>query len=324
MVVAGAKITGEDIDQADRPGLTLRVAPGQIEGLPLVDLGDALCGKCAGEVVNVSVTAPAAHPNEQWRDKKLDVAITISQVRRHVIPQLDDAFIESIGFGSLEEVRDFVRTRMDYRLKSETQQAMRDQIRKYLLDNIEIDLPEGVVNGHTARLLQRHMVDLLYRGVPREKIDENITQLQADASEQAKIDLKLQFILDKIAEDHDIQVNEAEINARIAQIAAMNNSRPERVRQELQRDGSLEQVAVNIREDKAVDKLLEQAEITEAKVEPAKAEAKKAKKTTKKAVKKAEKTEDKGEEKPKIENTAKKTVKKTAKKAAKKTKDKTD
>ena len=72
---------------------------------------------------------------------------------------------------------------------------------------------------------------------------------------------------------------EAMINARIAQVAQQYNRRPERMRQELQQDGSLQQIGVAIGEEKALDALLADAEVTEAPAEkeqePAKDEPKK-------------------------------------------------
>ena len=92
-------------------------------------------------------------------------------------------------------------------------------------------------------------------------------------------------------------VNEEEVNGQIAQLASQRGQRPERMKEQMERDGSLSQFKLEIRQNKCIAKLLETAKITET-------EAKKAaQKTAKKASKK-------------------KTTKKTAKKAAKKTKDK--
>ena len=149
--------------------------------------------------------------------------------------------------------------------------------------------------------------------MPRERIDERLTEIQAAATEQAHRDLKLQFILDKVAEQHEITVEEGEVNTRIAQMAARYNRRPERLRQELAADGTLNQLEVVLREEKAMDKLLEQAKITEQadeKTAGKKAKpAAKTKKATKKTAKKVAKTSEK---KPQKAASAKKAASKKA------------
>jgi len=324
VVIAAAHISGEGIDPVDRPGLQLRVAPGQIEGLPLVDLPKALKGKKAEETAELSVEAPEAHPNEAWRGKTLNITLSISQVRRRILPELDEQFVESMGFGSPEELRQFVSTRLRQRLTAETRRSMRQQIQEYLLNNTQFDLPEGVAARQTARVLQRRYVDLLYQGVPREKIDENLTELQAAARDQAQREVKLQLILSKIAEERDVQVQEAEVNARIAAMASQYGRRPERIRQELAQGGAMEALRETIRDEKILEELLSKAKIEEVAAEaPESAEKPSPKKKSKASAKKktakaAKKTAD-SQAKPATKAGTKTPEKKKSKKRSKKT-----
>ncbi len=313
MVTAGATIRITGIEEpVERPGLTLRVAAGQIEGIPLIDLGKALAGKKAGQTAKLTIKIPDAHPEKDWRGKEASIEIDLSQVRRRVLPEINEDFAASSGFDSLQDLREFTRNRLEINLNIETRRALREQIHQHLLDNTKFDLPEGVLERHTVRLLQRREMELLSMGVPREQADEQLVELRAGATEQATRDLKVQFIVEKISEQQEIKVSAEEINARVAQMASMQNRRPERLRQELAANGTLEQLAFVVLEEKTTDKLLEDAKVEEVKdEEPTEQKAKKkakAKKTTKKAVKKASK------------KTAKKSEKKTTKKASKKTK----
>jgi FKBP-type peptidyl-prolyl cis-trans isomerase (trigger factor) len=130
------------------------------------------------------------------------------------------------------------------------------------------------------------------RGLSREQIEEQMEQLRASSEQQAKEQLKTFFIMDKVAEKLAIDVSEEEINGYIAQLAVQRGQRPERMREEMVRNGSLAQFRLQVREDKCIAKLLESAKITEAKVE------KKTKKV-KKAAKKVATAEEKRSEKRK-------------------------
>lgn len=278
VVLVGAKITGEGVETLERHGLTMRVSAGQIEGLPLLDLDTALAGKKAGETASLTVKAPEAHPTEAWRGKDLTVDLTISQVRKNVLPEADDAFATGMGFESLEQLKEHIKIRLQGRVQEEVQQALRNQIVKYLLDSITFELPEGVVARHAQRVLSRRAMDLMHQGIPQEDIERNLAHLRAAASEQAKSDMRLSFILGKYAEDEKIEVSDGEVNSRVAQMAAQYNRRPERVRQEMEADGSIRTLYDVLTEEKALDKLLDQAEITEVTEDQAKAEAEAAEK----------------------------------------------
>jgi trigger factor len=270
MVVAAAKLTNDELEEPiERPGLSLRVAPGQIEGIPIVDLGDTLEGSKPGDTVSTTVTVPESHPNEDWQGKEMTVAITVSSVRKREVPELTDELAEQMGFDSMGEMRSYFRGRMQSQMETESQQKMRDQIQEYLLENTELDVPEGVANRHAARVLQRRYLEMLRMGIPQEKVDENMTELKAAATEQAQKDLKLQFVLEKVAEQQDLEVTEGEVNSRIAQMAAYYGRRPERLRQELAQDGTLEQLAVSMLQEKALDALLSKAKVEEVPAEEA-------------------------------------------------------
>jgi len=317
-VTAGAKIQVEGIaEPVDRPGLSLRVAPGQIEGIPLLELGKELTGKSAGQVAKFEVKVNEAHPNEQWRGKKATIEVAIGQVRKQILPAVDDELAKKAGFESLDELRDLLRSRAEAQLAGETKRVLQTQIEQYLLDNTEFDLPEAMTQRHTERLLQRRYVKLLEQGIPKQQIDQRLTELQAAAGEQAKRDLKLRFILEKVAEERKVEVTGDELNSRVAEIASLYNRRPERLRQELAADGTLQQLQASMVEEKSIEALLEDAKITEAKDKQPKAKKKASKKAGKKTSKKAAKKSAKKTTK-KPEDKTKKAVKKAKKSSAKK------
>ena len=296
-VVCAAKITGDGID-LEKPRQELRVAPGVIEGIPMLDLGKDLAGKKPGDVVELKATVADTHPNEDWRGKDVTIELTVHEVSKRVVPEINDEFAVGMGFDDLAELKEFVGKQMEARAGQEAQQAMRDQLRKSLVDLVsDMELPEGLVKRYTARTLQRSMIQMLQYGVPRERIAEMQAKLQADAEEQAQRDLRLSFLLNKVADENEIEVSEAEVNTQIAQMAVQYGRRPEKLRAELAADGTLEVLADSIREDKALNKILEDAEVTEVAPEDLQEEG----------------AEAEGDEKPEAKKAAKK---KTAKKKA--------
>jgi trigger factor len=146
------------------------------------------------------------------------------------------------------------------------------------------------------------------QGMTKEQIDEQMDQLRASSEEQAAEQLKLYFVMDKIADTFEVEVSEEEINGHIAYVAAMRGRRPEKMREELARDGSLTQFVLQIREEKCIEKILEKATVTEVdSVKPAAEKKATPKKTPKKTTASKEAAKD-------TKPAAKKTVTKTAKK----------
>ena len=105
------------------------------------------------------------------------------------------------------------------------------------------------------------------RGLPEDQVDARIDALRGGIKDEAVRDLKLFFILQKIATDFAVDVDEAELNGRIALLAAQSGKRPEKLKQEMTADGSLLSMYVQMREQKAVDKILETAQVEDVDVD---------------------------------------------------------
>jgi trigger factor len=153
-------------------------------------------------------------------------------------------------------------------------------------------------------------------GIPQDKINENIEKLRASAADESARELKMSFISEAVAEKLDVTVSDAEVNGWIAQIAMRQRRRPEKIRDELRKDGRLADLEMTIRQEKAVDKILEMADVVDAplETEPAKKTGTKKKKTVKKATKKtSEKADDSSDESAKPKQAKKTKAKKEAK-----------
>ena len=151
------------------------------------------------------------------------------------------------------------------------ERARKAQVEEYLLQNVPLELPQDFSARQTERAVVRRIIELQQRGVPMSDVEARIDELRTSAKEDVARDLKLSFILEKVAESLDIHVTDEEVNTEIARMAQLYNRRFDRVRDDLQSRGLLDQLVEQIRQNKVIERLLEQAEMTtEPAPEPAK------------------------------------------------------
>jgi trigger factor len=142
------------------------------------------------------------------------------------------------------------------------------------------------------------------RGLTREQIEEHMDRLRASSEQQAHKQLQTFFIMDEVAKKLSIEVSEEEINGHIAQSAIQQGQRPERLREQMAREGLLAQFTLQVRESKCIAKLLESAKIaeTEPQAQPQAKTDKKPKRKSAKGKAKDKKSEPASEE-PKEQRT---------------------
>ena len=276
---------------------------GFVGAIPVEKLDELLVGAKPGDTRQTSVDVPKTYFRQEYRGKKVDIRIDVKDIKWLKLAALDENFLRKFAVEDENELREKVRDMLQGRLEQQARTEMTEQIYRYLLDNTKFELPVDVVAEQSDTLLQRQYSNLLMRGLSREQIQERMEQLRAGSEHQAEQQLRSFFIMDKIAEKFEIDVSEEEINGYIAQLAVQRGQRPERMREEMVRDGSLVQFRLQVREDKCIAKLLESAKITE--IEPKK-KIRKTEKTAKKTSKKVASTDKK--QSPKHKATTKKKI----------------
>ncbi len=286
------KVEGvEEEEKLDNVEVFVR-ANGFVGGVPVEKLDEVLEGAKVGDERQTSVQVAKTYFREEYRGKKVDIEIKVEDIKYLRPAELNEDFLKRLGAESESELREGICDRLAARLESQVRTEMAEQIYKYMVDNTDFDLPLDVVADQAATLLQRQYVNLLSRGLAREQIEEQMGQLRASSEQRAKEQLKTFFVMDKVAAKLGIEVSDEEINGHIARLAIERGQRPERLREEMTKDGSLAQFALQVRDEKCVAKLLESAKITQVQLKETAAKttktAKKAtKKTTKKTAKKA-------------------------------------
>jgi trigger factor len=240
--------------------------PGRIEGIIIDDLDVKLQGLKPGEKREFTVHAPDHHSNEQLRDKDVTIEIALKELKRLELVEVNQEFLDSLGFTNEKELRDALREQMLERVTYDVQQTMREQVNNYLLQNVHFELPSKLSDRQADRVLQRRRIELLVRGLPEDQVDARIEELRSSVKDESIRELKLFFILQKLATEQNVDVGEPELNGRIALLAAQSGRRPEKVKQEMTSDGSLMSMYVQMREQKALDKVLESAKIEEVEV----------------------------------------------------------
>ena len=240
--------------------------PGRVGGIQIDDLDKQLEGQKSDETRTISIKAPDTHANEAIRGKDVQIEIKVKDIKKLELAEIDADFLESLGFVDEKELREALREQMVERITYDVQHAMREQVNKYLLDNVTMELPTRLSTRQAERVVSRRAMDLMTRGIPREQLEANIEKLSSGAQDEAIRDLKLFFVLQQIAAEQGIDVDEAEMNGRIAMIAVQKGRRPEKMKQDMVKDGSLSNLYIQIREQKAVDRILEDAVIEDVDV----------------------------------------------------------
>lgn len=278
LLTADMKLSADGETIASEENVAIAARDISIRGIPLAGLGDAVKGKKVGASVTIQAVVPDDHENVDIRGKTAQFDFTIHEVKRLVIPPIDADFLASVGFDTEKELRDVIRDSLESRLEATIQEAMREQVGQYLLDHTDLEIPERLSQRQTERSVARRAIAMYQAGIPEAEVQARTDELRAKAQDQVVRDLKLFFVLQRIAEERKIDVSEEQLNAAIANIARQSNKRFDRVRDELSKNDGLFSLYLVLRDRNVLENLLEEAEIVESEAPAKEKTAKKTKK----------------------------------------------
>lgn len=238
---------------------------GQVLGLLIDGLAGMMKGKEVGDTITIQAKGPEAHEREDVRNADITIDLIIKQAAR-IEPAEIQTVLSEYGIETEELLREQIKLAIEQRRDLETADALRTQVYDYLIDATELDLPEKLSEAQVQRSLETARLNLLERGVQEDDVETRLAELRGASEYETKRRLKLFFILHALAEQFEIKVSEQEINGRLAQMAAGYGMRPEQLKNDLIQRGALVNVAMQIREQKAADRVVAQSKVNEISV----------------------------------------------------------
>jgi trigger factor len=218
---------------------------------------EQLMGAKAGDKRTVNVDFPADFVTPQLAGKKGIYEVELVEVKEKVLPPLDEALAKAYEAESVEKLQAGVRRDLENELKYKQAKAARNDLVRALLGRVSFDLPETVVAQETRNVVYDLVQENAQRGVPRDVIEKQKEQIYSAATHNAKERVKVQFLLQKIAEKEDIKVSQEEIGRRVTHLAGLYRIPPEKFLKDLQKRNGLIEIYDQVMNEKVID-LLEQ------------------------------------------------------------------
>jgi trigger factor len=202
-----------------------------------------------------------------------DVEVTVNSVKVKELPVLDDDFAQSASeFDTIGELRAGTRKQLEAMRKTGQVGQARERALDAVLDQVDIPLPERVVDAEIEQ--RRHNLDdrLQQAGMTMADYLEGSGQNAEGVEEQfdtdARRSIKAGFILDKLAVAEELGVESSELNSYITQQAYRLGVTPDQLAQQITESGQVNSVVADVLRTKALTLIAERATVTDASGNP--------------------------------------------------------
>jgi trigger factor len=255
-----ATVDGEDVPEAKTEGLSHEVGSGQlIEGLD-----DAIIGLKAGETrVFTTTLAAGDHAGQEAQ-----VTVTVKSVKERELPEPDDDFAQLASeFDTIDELKNSLTEQVQRVKRIQQAEQIRDKALEVLLEQVEIPLPENIVQAQVDDALhnaihglehdeKRFEEALAAQGSSREEFD-------ADNRTNSEKAVKTQLLMDAVADKLDIQVGQNDLTERLVLMSRQYGLEPQQLLGYLQENNQLPAMFADVRRGLTVSAVVHAASVTD-------------------------------------------------------------
>jgi trigger factor len=252
---------GERVEQASRDDYLYAVGSGEVGE----KLDVELVGAKPGAILKVTDALPERFGDELG-GASVEITVLVKDVKTRRLPAVDDDLARTASeFDTIDQLRADLRDRLAEVKERESTAALRDLVLQAMIDKVEVDLPRSLIEEETDHRM-RHARDRAERmGLGLEKMLElqgwDEARLREDSREHAIRAIKSDLVLEGIARSASLEVTAEEIGAEIATLAQAYGREPKAVAKDLERSGQVVTLAGDIIRSKALDLLVERADI---------------------------------------------------------------
>ncbi len=256
-----AHVHDEEIPEATRPDYLYEIGSGEF----VEKLDEELQGKRPGEILKFNATL-----GERFADRagqEVAFQVLVKDVKGKRLPEADDEFAKTASeFDTLADLKESLREQLHQNKERAADAELRDRVLAAMIAKVDVDIPDTLVDEETEHRV-RHAQERVDRaGVT---LDEALAaqgwdelRFRADARDHAIRAIKADLALEAVARAEGMQVSAEEIGAEINSLASVLGRDAKEVASSLDRSGQVVSLAGDIIRSKALDFLVEHANVT--------------------------------------------------------------
>lgn len=175
---------------------------------------DGLIGAVPGDSKSISVPFPDDHPNPDLAGKTAEFEVRVKSLRERLLPDLDDELAQDVGeFETLDELRADLRERLEEQVRGQSERLLREKLIDKLLETNPVEVPPSLVQQAQQSMLYEM---ISFARMTGQQLDPSML---GDVDARATRRVKAGLVLGAVARLNDIDVTDAEIETKLAEIA---------------------------------------------------------------------------------------------------------
>lgn len=252
-------VDGEAFEGGTAEGHVLELGSGSF----IPGFEDQVAGMKREDEKEIEVTFPEEYGNKDLAGQPATFKVKLHEIKEKMVPTLDDEFAKGYGAGSLDELKQQLEESYQQQETSRIDGDLRERLVKALVERNPIEVPEAMVQQQLEYMLGNIRNRMQQQGMSLEMLGMNEESFAAMYRDTAVGQVQGSLVLDAIAQQENIGVDDGEIDGKLEEVAAMANAPLETVKKYYDNDEAKSSLKAQVVEEKTIAFLLGKSTVTE-------------------------------------------------------------
>lgn len=222
---------------------------------------EQLVGKNLNDEFEIKVTFPENYHDEKLKGQPATFKIKINEIKEKKLPELNDEFAQKVGpFKTVDELKADIQKYLESQRERTNKQNSENEVFKTVIESAKVEIPQSMVDREANSLREEYKQRLAAQGINWDALvkSQGEDQLLKNLNEDALVRIKNSLVIDKIAKEENIKLEQKDIETKFAQLGAAYGLKPQDLIKQIGQNpevlASISQQAMN---DKVRDFLME-------------------------------------------------------------------
>lgn len=229
-----------------------------------------LVGMKRDQEKDVEVTFPEGYGSKDLAGKPATFKVLVKEIKEKKIPEINDAFAKEFEAESLDQLKEQIKENAIAQEKKRIEGQLQENMMNALIANNSFEVPEGMVKNQLLHLKDSFTQNLKAQGMTLEMLGMNDETFSTTYRDMAVQQVKGELIMDAIAAQEGIEVEESVVEEKMQAFADQSNVPLEQVQKYFENAQAMAGLKGQILQEKTSKYILDEATITE--VEPKQSE----------------------------------------------------
>ena len=228
---------------------------------------DQVIGMKIDEEKDINVKFPEEYFSKELAGKDATFKVKLHEIKVKELPAIDDEFAKDVSeFDTLKDLKASIKERLVDEKKNQAKYQLESDAIKAVSDNTKIDIPSGMIETEIDNMLKEIDGRLAYQGLNLEQylkmLNKSEDDMRKEYEPQAAESVKTRLVLEAIVKAEKIEATDKDVEAKVKEMAANYGRKEDEL---LNNENLKEYLRNNITTEKAIQFIIDNAKVSDAK-----------------------------------------------------------